>query len=122
MNSQLSDTNFLSKTREYLLKRQKQVKESLESIEKNDSFMTEALAESSSELSTASWEANVRTDAFAMKSHLMDLLGKINQSLQKIRTGVYGTCDKCGKEINVERLAAMPMTALCIVCIPYLKT
>jgi DnaK suppressor protein len=41
---------------------------------------------------------------------------KINKSLHKIENGLYGTCERCGEEISVERLKARPLTSYCIEC------
>lgn len=41
---------------------------------------------------------------------------KINESLHKIEKGLYGTCERCGEEISVERLKARPLTSYCIEC------
>lgn len=44
------------------------------------------------------------------------LLKKIDDAIDRIDRGVYGICDKCGNEIDVRRLEARPVTALCIEC------
>ena len=43
-------------------------------------------------------------------------LGGINHALEKILDGSYGKCEGCGKEINRDRLEALPMTRLCLDC------
>ena len=43
-------------------------------------------------------------------------LGRINAALTRIADGTYGTCENCGKQINIERLEAMPWVTLCIDC------
>ncbi len=43
-------------------------------------------------------------------------LGGINHALEKILDGSYGKCEGCGKEINRDRLEALPMTLLCLDC------
>jgi DnaK suppressor protein len=37
-------------------------------------------------------------------------------ALEKIKDGTYGVCESCEKEIESERLDAMPFTSLCIEC------
>ncbi|TAN45848.1 MAG: RNA polymerase-binding protein DksA [Nitrospirae bacterium] len=44
------------------------------------------------------------------------LLNKIEEAIEKIDTGNYGTCEVCGEEINVKRLEARPVTTMCIDC------
>lgn len=40
-------------------------------------------------------------------------LREIGAALKKIEQGDYGTCEKCGKEISVERMKAIPSAAKC---------
>ncbi len=40
----------------------------------------------------------------------------INSALDRIRQGTYGICPMCKKEINRERLEAIPYAFLCISC------
>lgn len=44
------------------------------------------------------------------------LLEKIEYALTRLDEGSYGTCDDCGKQINIERLKAKPSVSLCINC------
>jgi len=41
-------------------------------------------------------------------------LGEIDAALQRIEDGTYGICSACGREIDAERLEAVPWTTLCI--------
>jgi DnaK suppressor protein len=40
----------------------------------------------------------------------------IDQALRKIDTGLYGSCESCGREISVKRLEAIPWTQYCSEC------
>jgi len=44
------------------------------------------------------------------------LLKKIEDAIEKIDQGVFGICDKCGREIDIRRLEARPVTTMCIEC------
>jgi len=44
------------------------------------------------------------------------LLRAINSALGRIRDGTYGKCLSCGKQIDGNRLAAVPWTPYCIPC------
>ncbi len=49
--------------------------------------------------------------------HSLELrLKDINSALEKIEKGKYGVCEKCGKEISVERLNICPEAKLCKNC------
>jgi DnaK suppressor protein len=44
------------------------------------------------------------------------LLRAIDSALGRIRDGTYGKCLSCGKQIDGNRLAAVPWTPYCIPC------
>jgi RNA polymerase-binding transcription factor DksA len=49
--------------------------------------------------------------------HALELrLRDINTALEKIKKGEYGACEKCGKEINQERLFVCPEAKICLKC------
>jgi RNA polymerase-binding protein DksA len=57
-----------------------------------------------------------RGEVDALVGSLRETLGDIDNALEKIDTGTYGICERCGKPIGEDRLAAMPMARLCIQC------
>ena len=46
----------------------------------------------------------------------MQLLGMVESALRRIRDGGFGQCQHCGKDIDGNRLAAVPWTRYCIQC------
>ena len=40
----------------------------------------------------------------------------VDRALSKMELGTYGTCERCGNEIAIERLDALPWAILCIDC------
>lgn len=44
------------------------------------------------------------------------LLKKIDQTIDRIKSKVYGYCEACGEEIGIKRLQARPVTTLCVDC------
>jgi RNA polymerase-binding transcription factor DksA len=40
----------------------------------------------------------------------------VNEALQRIDSGLYGSCASCDKPINPDRLSALPYTTKCIDC------
>ncbi len=44
------------------------------------------------------------------------LLRQVDAALEKIRLRAYGTCEKCGQEIAIKRLEAVPFAKYCIAC------
>lgn len=43
-------------------------------------------------------------------------LAQLKKALTRIKLGNYGTCEKCGKMINTDRLAIKPEATTCIEC------
>lgn len=52
---------------------------------------------------------------------LNDVVQQIDRALERIESGSYGTCERCGKLINPERLEAFPYVAYCIECQSHLE-
>jgi len=50
------------------------------------------------------------------------LIGKINESLARIKEGTFGICEMCGEEISLQRLKARPVTNFCIDCKTIMET
>ncbi len=69
----------------------------------------------------ADWVDRVTVDSavssiIARQSGLAKELEDIKDALIKIENGTYGICERCGKEINIERLEAIPTARLCRDC------
>ncbi len=57
-----------------------------------------------------------REQQYFFASREGNLLYHLNLALERIDRGEYGMCVGCGKEINAERLEAVPHARLCIEC------
>lgn len=55
-------------------------------------------------------------NALSLEHSLELKLKDTNVALTKIAEGNYGICEKCGKEIEEERLEAAPEAKLCMKC------
>ena len=53
---------------------------------------------------------------YTLEENSEHVLAEIDDALQRIEDGTYGTCTNCGKEIPAERLEARPWATLCIEC------
>ncbi len=53
---------------------------------------------------------NTSSSADALRNRLAD----IEDALNKIKTGEYGICEECGREIEAEVLQAAPESGLCL--------
>lgn len=52
----------------------------------------------------------------SLSENVKDLQKRVNEALDHIEDGTYGTCDMCGERIQEERLKALPYANLCIKC------
>lgn len=103
------------KIKRILLKQKQNVEEELKRVEKEDPLYADALAETS-ESGTASWIADVHSKALAVKENLLQMLDWTKHSLANLNSGKYGKCEKCGQDIEIKRLEAMPTATLCVSC------
>ncbi len=55
-----------------------------------------------------------REKDFSLLEQLEAEIGDLDAALRKIDDGTYGTCEVCGKQIEADRLEAVPGTRTCI--------
>lgn len=64
-------------------------------------------------------QADAGTEAFERERELSvlegldDQLREIDAALERVEAGTFGRCERCGREIDDERLEALPMTRRC---------
>lgn len=61
-------------------------------------------------------EAEELANRLGIKIALESRLERIEAALQKMKTGKYGICEKCGEEIDLKLLEADPESKLCRDC------
>jgi DnaK suppressor protein len=44
------------------------------------------------------------------------MLQLIDEALQRIKAGTFGTCIECGEELQLKRLEAVPWARYCVTC------
>ncbi|TSC86864.1 MAG: TraR/DksA family transcriptional regulator [Microgenomates group bacterium Gr01-1014_7] len=98
-----------------LLRQQAQVEKNLKEVEEDDPVNDGSLAETS-EPGTDSYIADTHTKTVILEKQLKDTKTSIIVALSKIKSGSYGKCEKCGKQIELGRLLAMPTASLCLSC------
>ena len=57
-----------------------------------------------------------RTEVLGLVDSLKGQLDDVDKALAHIDSGVYGTCDNCGKEIGADRMKFRPASVLCVDC------
>ena len=63
----------------------------------------------------ASLEAD-RNFMLRMRDREYKLIKKIKKAIDRIENNTFGICEKCGKQIDPERLEIFPETTLCVDC------
>jgi RNA polymerase-binding transcription factor DksA len=58
-----------------------------------------------------SWEM-----ALARKERVTTRIEALQEALTKVDEGSYGRCERCGAQIDPERLEILPATVLCVDC------
>jgi DnaK suppressor protein len=58
----------------------------------------------------------VRDVELALMEMKAETLVKIDEAMQRLEEGTYGTCASCGQEIAEARLRAVPFATLCVAC------
>jgi RNA polymerase-binding transcription factor DksA len=70
-----------------------------------------ALDQHQGDIGTETFE---REKDFSLLEQLEAEIGDLDAALRKIDEGTYGICEICGKQIQPDRLEAMPGTRTCI--------
>lgn len=107
-------------------KRKKELKEILIEMKENKSA---EIRQNKDEMNSADGYQNEAQDVADTATNIYDkelhqdlteknkrLLMDIEGSLKKIELGTFGKCEKCGKDISIERLKAIPFSKNCIKC------
>lgn len=55
-----------------------------------------------------------REKDYSVVLQLDEQIGEVQAAIQRIDEGAYGSCERCGRPIARERLAAIPWTRLCL--------
>jgi RNA polymerase-binding protein DksA len=102
-----------------LLKERERVQAAIEGLREShpgslDDEVEEVSATADNHLGDAATATLGREIDYTLGENSEQVLGEIDEALQRIKDGTYGTCKVCGKEIGEERLEAHPWASLCI--------
>ncbi len=68
------------------------------------------------EMADEATEAFELTMNLSLTENLADTLRLVEDVLQRLEDGSYGTCQDCGRAIEEGRLRVLPYTSLCVQC------
>ncbi|QZN85877.1 TraR/DksA C4-type zinc finger protein [Cellulomonas sp. C5510] len=52
----------------------------------------------------------------ALTHDMRERIAEVDAALDRLDRGTYGTCERCGQPIPVERLRALPAARTCVAC------
>jgi RNA polymerase-binding transcription factor len=88
-----------------------------ELLERSDQHQREAVPDRSPDDEGAEAARNLLEHlSFDTVERERKLLKEIDAALERIKDGSYGTCERCGKEIAMRRLRAVPWARYCLIC------
>ena len=105
--------------REVLLAEQARARERVAALEREFAGLAEAASsagtddEHDPEGATLAFE---RQHAAALLESAREQVAALDLALERLAQGRYGVCDRCGRPIGQERLAARPAARTCIEC------
>ncbi|MGI5246116.1 TraR/DksA family transcriptional regulator [Dactylosporangium sp. CA-139066] len=73
-------------------------------------------ADSGDDVADLGTKAFNREQEFALAVSIRNRMDQVERALERLADGRYGTCETCGDEIPVARLAAFPSVTLCVGC------
>jgi DnaK suppressor protein len=107
--------------RKRLMEERQNIIDELEWVESN--YIGSSQRDSTGEVSGhATHLADMGTDSSEMEKAYMigetrgQVLADIDEALEKLEKGSYGTCESCGQQISGERLDVVPHARLCLKC------
>ncbi len=112
----MSEINELEKYRKKLLKEKETLLREHRLLNSYASEDNKELSDYDNHPADAASETYEKTREYAIDDNFKEILERINEALRKIDDGSYGSCDRCGKSINPDRLKAIPYATLCISC------
>ncbi|MGH2693750.1 MAG: TraR/DksA family transcriptional regulator [Actinomycetota bacterium] len=57
-----------------------------------------------------------RSEILSLVDELRSMYSEVSAALARIEDGTFGKCERCGQEVPIERLEALPTARLCVSC------
>lgn len=101
---------------EYLVGEQRSLLKKRRALEKEDPFSDPDRTDDNAAVDTDVNEQVGHERVSAIKDEVDRMLINIKKAMTRIRLGKYGTCVKCRKLIDTDRLAVNPTAEYCVKC------
>lgn len=106
----------LSTIKEKLSTEKAHIEKALKNLDRDDPFSDPERTNDNADSGTDAFEESEHMRIEAQEDALKSQLAAIIAAESRIASGTYGVCASCGKDIDPERLAAMPTATVCISC------
>lgn len=103
----------IERLRGYLLEQQANLRQQIVGLSNVAQESNVGLGNHMADDATAAFDQ--ATTVSLQRSH-QRALQQVEAALQRMVTGAYGKCERCGNEIDFARLKAMPQATLCMTC------
>ena len=96
--------------------------------ERLEALLAQMDAEGAENLGYGNHMADYASEAFeqakelALNQNAKQVLVQVTNALERFEQGTYGTCERCGTDIDPARLKALPYVTLCLRCQQRLST
>ena len=87
-----------------------------EAYNKNKNYGRLTEDEGTQDLADKASSAYTKEFLYSLSNTDREVLQKVDEALQRIAKGTYGTCVECGEEIEKKRLEAVPWASHCVTC------
>jgi len=85
-------------------------------VSKTEQYGREADEDSTQDIADKAANSYTKEFLFSQSSNERFILQLVNEALERVEKGTFGTCVSCENEINQKRLEAVPWTRHCISC------
>lgn len=107
---------LLAPLREYLQHEQMKLMKSRSELKREDPFSDSLRVDDNADIGKEAAEQFGHQRSEALRLEVDKILINIRKTLTKIKIGKYGSCEKCSKLIDTDRLAINPTAELCMDC------
>jgi DnaK suppressor protein len=101
--------------RELLLDERQRVSDAIAHLHAENAGSQDDEAPETGDADTATVTLDRELD-YSLEENSTRVLDEIDSALRRIEDGTFGTCQRCGNAIALERLEAMPYATKCIDC------
>ncbi len=57
-----------------------------------------------------------RTEVLGIIENLTGMVADVDKALERVASGTYGVCERCGRDIGAARMEFRPTSRLCVEC------